>query len=85
MGGVPGAGSPRRRRTTTATICSNSTELVSLVFARPPYIFTDVVPNHPLLGADGGTDFSPWINALYAAGITSGCGISPLRYCPAAP
>ncbi len=27
----------------------------------------------------------PWINALYDAGITTGCGASPLVYCPESP
>jgi hypothetical protein len=27
----------------------------------------------------------PWINALYDAGITTGCGVSPLVYCPESP
>ena len=26
----------------------------------------------------------PWIDALYAAGITGGCGTNPLKYCPLA-
>ncbi len=28
---------------------------------------------------------APWIERLYAEGITGGCGTSPLRYCPASP
>jgi hypothetical protein len=35
--------------------------------------FTDVPANHP---------FVTWIEALVAAGITSGCATSPPRYCP---
>ncbi len=38
--------------------------------------FTDVPTNHP---------FFQLIEALYAAGITSGCGTNPLRFCPEAP
>jgi parallel beta-helix repeat protein len=37
-------------------------------------IFADVPAN------DG---FAPWIEALYAAGVTAGCAVDPLRYCPA--
>jgi hypothetical protein len=29
--------------------------------------------------------FAPWIEDLYNLGITSGCGTSPLRYCPSDP
>jgi hypothetical protein len=36
-------------------------------------VFADVQPTH--LYAD-------WINALFAAGITGGCGTGPARYCP---
>ena len=36
-------------------------------------IFTDVPPGNP---------FCPYIEALYNAGVISGCNASPLRYCP---
>ena len=36
-------------------------------------IFADVPANHPL---------APWIERLFAEGITVGCGTNPLRYCP---
>jgi uncharacterized repeat protein (TIGR03803 family) len=39
-------------------------------------IFTDVACPSP---------FADWIEALYAAGITGGCGTNPLTYCPAEP
>jgi hypothetical protein len=35
--------------------------------------FTDVPPTYL---------FSPWIEALFAAGITAGCSTSPPQYCP---
>jgi subtilisin family serine protease len=35
--------------------------------------FVDVPPNHL---------FWPWIEALFRAGITGGCGTNPLMYCP---
>jgi hypothetical protein len=39
-------------------------------------IFADVPVDDP---------FAPWIERLFAEGITSGCGTSPLRYCPDQP
>ncbi len=39
-------------------------------------IFSDVPAESP---------FAPWIEDLYNRGITSGCGTSPLRYCPSTP
>jgi hypothetical protein len=36
-------------------------------------IFADVPVNDP---------FAPWIEQLFAEGITAGCGTNPLRYCP---
>ena len=33
----------------------------------------------------GADPFEPWIQELYGAGITGGCGTSPLRYCPDGP
>ena len=36
-------------------------------------VFADVPPSDP---------FAPWIENLYALGITGGCGTAPLRYCP---
>jgi hypothetical protein len=35
--------------------------------------FSDVPAGHA---------FFPWIEALASSGITSGCGVAPLRYCP---
>jgi len=39
-------------------------------------IFADVPPTDPLAG---------WVEQIYAEGITSGCSMNPLRYCPASP
>jgi glucose/arabinose dehydrogenase len=39
-------------------------------------VFSDLPPADP---------FARWAEDLYARGITGGCGVSPLRYCPAAP
>ena len=36
-------------------------------------VFADVPASYPL---------ASWVEALYAAGITGGCGTNPLRYCP---
>ncbi len=38
-------------------------------------VFSDV----PVLGKEW---MQPWIEEYYHAGITTGCGVSPLRYCP---
>jgi len=38
--------------------------------------FSDVPTGHA---------FFPYIEALYDSGITTGCGVAPLRYCPDAP
>jgi hypothetical protein len=38
-------------------------------------VFADVPPSHP---------FAPWIEELYARGITAGCDTNPLRFCPGA-
>ena len=47
-------------------------------FAPPPAagIFADVSVSDP---------FSPWIEELYARGVTAGCDTAPLRYCPGSP
>jgi hypothetical protein len=29
--------------------------------------------------------FAPWIEQLYAEGVTNGCALSPLRFCPSSP
>lgn len=42
----------------------------------PAGLFADVPPSHP---------FAAWIEGLAMAGVTSGCDVAPLRYCPAAP
>ncbi len=39
--------------------------------------FSDV----PVLGKEW---MEPWIDEFYAEGMTTGCGVSPLRYCPEA-
>jgi hypothetical protein len=36
-------------------------------------LFADVASNDP---------FAPWIERLFAEGVTTGCGTNPLRYCP---
>jgi subtilisin len=36
-------------------------------------LFADVASNDP---------FAPWIEQLFAEGVTTGCGTNPLRYCP---
>jgi hypothetical protein len=41
--------------------------------AGPPGTFVDVPSTNP---------FFPWIEALVAAGITSGCAVNPPQYCP---
>jgi hypothetical protein len=38
-----------------------------------PAVFSDVPAGHP---------FRQFIEALFDAGITGGCGTSPLRFCP---
>jgi hypothetical protein len=47
-------------------------------FTPPPAtgIFEDVPVSSP---------FAPWIEALYARGITAGCSSAPVLYCPAGP
>jgi S-layer family protein len=42
----------------------------------PTGMFTDVAANNP---------FKPFIEEFYNAGITSGCVVSPLQYCPNSP
>ncbi len=46
-------------------------------YAPPPatHTFYDV----PVAGKEW---MEPWIDEFYAEGITTGCGVSPLRYCP---
>jgi hypothetical protein len=41
----------------------------------PGYFFSDM----PVTGKEW---MEPWVNAFYTAGITTGCGTSPLIYCP---
>ena len=45
-------------------------------YAPPPPVgvFGDVPVSDP---------FAPWIEDLYGYGITGGCSVSPLLYCPA--
>jgi hypothetical protein len=47
-------------------------------YSPPPAtgIFADVPASNP---------FAKWIEELYRRGITGGCAVSPLRYCPGAP
>ena len=49
--------------------------LYGAAYVPPPAagIFADVPASDP---------FAPWVENLYALGITGGCAISPLRYCP---
>jgi Glucose/sorbosone dehydrogenases len=42
-------------------------------------------PNGMFTDISGGDPFKPFIEALYNAGVTSGCSTSPLRYCPSLP
>lgn len=61
----------------------DSPEMRDIAFGRAPaQIFADVPTIHPFAVEDGQSDLSPWIHALFNAGITGGCGTSPLRYCP---
>lgn len=39
-------------------------------------IFADVAASDP---------FAPWIEELYARGVTAGCDTAPLRFCPGSP
>ena len=39
----------------------------------------------PFEDVDAGSVHAADINALYAAGITVGCSIGPLKYCPGQP
>jgi hypothetical protein len=32
-----------------------------------------------------GSPFAPWVEALFNQGITAGCGVAPLRFCPSDP
>ncbi len=41
----------------------------------PSHVFDDL----PVVGKEW---MEPWVNAFYAHGITTGCGASPLIYCP---
>ena len=63
-------------------IANTNPDVANVLFARPPQIFADVVPNHPLLGTDGPPDLSPFIHKLFNTNITGGCASNPLRYCP---
>src|SRR4029077_2409946 len=44
-------------------------------FAPPPAtgVFADVPASHP---------FAPWIEELFHRGLTGGCGVAPLIFCP---
>jgi hypothetical protein len=55
----------------------------NIAFGREPaQIFADVPTIHPFAIEDGQSDLAPWIHALFAAGITGGCGGTPPHYCP---
>ena len=41
------------------------------------HYFSDV----PVAGKEW---MKPWVDEFYRRGITGGCGVSPLRYCPGA-
>jgi hypothetical protein len=61
----------------------DSPQMALIAFGREPaQIFADVPTFHPFALDAGEVDWAPWIHALYAAGITGGCGTAPLRYCP---
>jgi len=61
----------------------DSPQMANIVFGRQPtQIFADVLTFHPFALEDGEVDFSSWIHALSAAGVTAGCATAPLRYCP---
>jgi hypothetical protein len=59
-----------------------SADLINIVFARPQQTFSDIEPVPPLLAGENLVDWAPWVDAIYAAGITTGCSTNPLRYCP---
>jgi len=60
-----------------------SPEVGQTVFAPTvPHVYTDVHPVHPWGKEDGEVDYSPWIHALAAAGITSPCLPDLTRFCP---
>jgi hypothetical protein len=52
------------------------TRITGLAIA-PPQLLVDDVPT--------GSPFFPFVEALFHAGVTTGCVTDPLRYCPAAP
>lgn len=61
----------------------SSPQMATIAFGRQPaQIFADVVTIHPFALEDGEFDAAPWIHALYAAGVTSGCDTNPLKFCP---
>jgi hypothetical protein len=60
-----------------------SPEMRDIVFAPvPAQVFTDVIPVHPLAVDSTVIDLSPWIHALYEAGVTAGCATAPPQFCP---
>jgi hypothetical protein len=59
---------------TTCVVSMNQDQWVTATFTVPTsQIFSDVPPSYWAFD---------WINKLYNAGITQGCGVNPLRYCP---
>jgi hypothetical protein len=77
---VPGSGSTfsgfRETGCGTSVVMSvdrTCTATFSAGSSGPPVTFADVPSTNP---------FFPWIEALVAAGITSGCAVSPPQYCP---
>gem|GEM_PF-1311963 len=58
----------------TCVVTMNQSLNVTATFtSTAPTTFSDVPANHWAYS---------WIDRLYSAGITSGCGTNPLRYCP---
>jgi hypothetical protein len=62
----------------------DSPEMANIVFGRQPaQIFADVPTIHPFAREPGEIDFSPWIHAVFQAGVTVGCGGG--NFCPNSP
>jgi hypothetical protein len=55
--------------------CTSTLHLGPFYLDATPGLFADV----PVPGKEW---MEPWIDAFYYAGITSGCGVNPLIYCP---
>ena len=48
-------------------------------FIHLPPAATHTLADVPVLGKEW---MEPWVDQLYSRGITTGCGASPLTYCP---